>query len=93
MSFAKPRPHAPPTRPRFDPRRSRFALPPFVASPMVRVVVLALAGVLGASWALVRHAHRRMPPLLRSPDPAPASTYDADAGEMPVPDFATWDGG
>jgi hypothetical protein len=87
VSFAKD------NRRRFEPRRARFVLPPFVASPMLRLIVLAVAAILGAAWALASHASRKMPPMYRPLDPPPAPTYDADAGEVPVPDFFLGDGG
>jgi hypothetical protein len=87
VSFAKD------NRRRFNPGRARFVLPHFVASPLVRVMVLAIAGVIAAAWALASHSTRHMPPLLRPVDPAPAATYDADAGEVPVPDIYLGDGG
>ncbi len=87
VSFAKD------NRRRFAPRRAGFNLPPFVASPLVRVMVLAVAAILGAAWALASHANRKMPPMLRPVDPPPAPTYDADAGEVPVPDIYLSDGG
>jgi hypothetical protein len=87
VSFAKD------NRRRFEPRRSRFVLPPFHASPMVRVMVLAVAGILAAAWALASHTSRKLPPMLRPVSPPPAPTYDADAGEVPVPDFYLRDGG
>ena len=80
-------------RRRFDPHRARFVLPPFAASPLMRVVLLAVMGILAAAWALASHTSREMPPLRRPIAPAPASTYDADAGEMPVPEIGPWDGG
>jgi hypothetical protein len=41
----------------------------------------------GAAWALVRHYTHELPPLRVPVGAAPAPTYDADAGEMPVPEF------
>jgi hypothetical protein len=52
----------------------------------VRVVVLAVFVVFAAAWAVAEHYGQAPPPLLRTLPP-PAPTYDADAGEMPVPDF------
>jgi hypothetical protein len=45
--------------------------------------VLAIAG---AAWALARHYTHTLPPLRVPFVPAAAPTYDADAGETPVPD-------
>jgi hypothetical protein len=41
---------------------------------------------MGAFWALVRHYTHTLPPLRVPVVPATAPTYDADAGETPVPD-------
>jgi len=87
VSFAKD------NRRRFNPGRARFVLPRFVASPLVRVMVLAVAGVIAAAWALASHSGKQMPPLYRPIDPPPAPTYDADAGEVPVPELYLSDGG
>jgi hypothetical protein len=80
-------------RRRFDPGRARFVLPPFAMSPMMRVVGLAIAGILAAAWALANHSTAHMPPMSVPVAPKPAPTYDADAGETPVPDFYFGDGG
>jgi hypothetical protein len=82
-------------RRRPEPPARRFVLPRFFASPFATLAALALAAVVVAAWGLVRHYTTVLPPMhvpVHTP-PAPAPTYDADAGEMPVPDFATWDGG
>ncbi len=72
----------------------RFVLPPLLASPIVRLVAFALAAAIAAVWALVYHYTREVPPM-RVPVAAPraAPTFDPDAGEMPVPELAPWDGG
>jgi hypothetical protein len=80
-------------RRKFDPGRALFTLPRFAVSPMMRVVLLAVVGILGAAWALAYHATATMPPLRVPVEPKPAPTYDADAGEIPVPDFYLQDGG
>jgi hypothetical protein len=81
------------TRRRFESGRARFVLPPFGASPMVRLLVFALAALVGAVYGLVRHytmpTPTPPPPVLA----APAPTYDADAGEIPVPEMYLQDGG
>jgi len=81
VSFAKN------DRRRFEPGRARFVLPRFASSPMVRLFVFALAALLGAVYGLVRHYRTPMPPMLVPVTPPPAATYDADAGEMPVPEM------
>jgi hypothetical protein len=87
VSFAKN------DRRRFEPGRARFVLPRFGTSPMVRLVVFALAALLAAVYGLVRHYTVPMPPMLVPVPPAPAPTYDADAGEMPVPEMYLHDEG
>lgn len=51
-----------------------------------RIIALAAFSIIGAVWALVRyytHPHAQM--VVAVPPPAP--TYDADAGEIPVPEI------
>jgi hypothetical protein len=45
--------------------------------------------IAGAAWALTRHYTHELPPL---GGPRTAPTYDADAGEMPVPEIIAHDG-
>jgi hypothetical protein len=78
---------------RFDPSRTRFVLPPLVASPMLRLFAFALIALLGAVYALVRHYTTELPPLRVPVTPPPVPTYDADAGEIPVPDIYRGEGG
>jgi hypothetical protein len=52
---------------------------------MVRLIVFALVAIAGAAWALVRHYTHPLPPL-RVPVTSSAPAYDADAGEIPVPE-------
>jgi len=59
----------------------------------MRILVLAIAGILAAAWALASHSTARMPPLRVPVEPKPAPTYDADAGEFPVPEIYLGDGG
>jgi hypothetical protein len=59
---------------------------------LVRTVVFALVAIAGAAGALVRHCTHTPPPM-RVPVPRAAATYDADAGEVPVPDTLIEDGG
>jgi hypothetical protein len=51
----------------------------------VRVVLLGAVGVAAAIYALVRHYTH--PPVPMHVTPSAAPTYDADAGETPVPDI------
>jgi hypothetical protein len=60
---------------------------------MLRLMVFALVGVAGAVYGLVRYYTHSMPPLVVTVPPASAPTYDADAGEWPVPDLWLSDGG
>ena len=79
MSFAK-KPVRPPVRPFFR------ASPASSAGGTLRTVLFGLLAISGAAWALVRHYTHTLPPLRVPVVPAPAPTYDADAGEIPVPD-------
>jgi hypothetical protein len=57
---------------------------PVPRPPILRAIVLGGLGVaLSVAWAVHHFTHTRPP--LRVPAP-PAPTYDADAGEMPVPE-------
>jgi hypothetical protein len=79
------------SRRRFEPGRAQFALPPLVASPMMRLFAFALVAFVAAVYGVLRHYTMRPPP---TPAPAvapPAPTYDADAGEYPVPEMY-WQG-
>ena len=89
MSFAKN------NRRRFEAGRSRFVLPPLVASPIVRYVVYALLALGAAIYGLVSHYGAKPPPMRRTVTTTtpPTPTYDADAGEIPVPEFLGPDGG
>jgi hypothetical protein len=87
VSFAKNR------RRRFEPGRPRFVLPPFAASPMLRLVFFALAALLAALYGVVRHYTTPTPTMFVPLSPATAPTYDADAGEWPVPERWLEDGG
>lgn len=79
MSFAK-KPARPPERPFF--RAARVSS----AGATVRTMLFGILAIAGAAWALVRHYTHTLPPLRVPFVPASAPTYDADAGEMPVPD-------
>jgi hypothetical protein len=57
---------------------------------LVRTVLLAVVAIGGAVWALHRHYTHELAPMVvpLGPVPAkPAPTYDADAGEIPVPEL------
>ncbi len=87
MTFAKNQ------RRRFEAGRSRFVLPPLFSSPLVRYVVYALVALAFAAYGLVRHYSTKLPPVRHSGTPPPAPTFDADAGEVPVPEIVAPDGG
>jgi hypothetical protein len=56
---------------------------------LVRTLIVGLIAIGGAWWALDRHYTHVLPPM-RVPvpgGPREAPTFDADAGELPVPDF------
>lgn len=74
---------------RFDARGgSRFKLPKLPPAVVVRFFVLALVGVVAAVWAIVHHYTTQLPPVLvPATTPSAAPTYDADAGELPVPEI------
>jgi hypothetical protein len=59
------------------------------AGLFARTVLVGLLAIAGAAWALARHCSYTPPPL-RVPltPPREAPTYDADGGELPVPDWA-----
>jgi hypothetical protein len=54
---------------------------------LVRTFVLGVLAILGAAWGLARHLTASPPPMLVPRAPRPAPTYDADAGELPVPEW------
>jgi hypothetical protein len=84
VSFAKK------DRRRFDPHQvHRFVLPRWPPVQIVRVVLLAALGAIAAGWAIAYHYSVRLPPMLKPVPAAPSATYDADAGEMPVPEIET----
>ena len=87
MSFTKN------DRPRFAPARARFVLPPLATSPMVRLLAFALVAFVAAVYGLARHYGAPRPPMTAPATPTTAPTYDADAGELPVPDEYLGDGG
>jgi hypothetical protein len=60
---------------------------------MLRLYVFALAALLAAVYGLVRHYTTPALPMYRTVTPPPAPTYDADAGEIPVPEMFLSDGG
>ena len=52
---------------------------------VLRVLLPAVLAIAGATWALVRHRSFVPDPMEVPVAPRPAPTYDADAGERPVP--------
>ena len=55
---------------------------------VLRTILFGLVAIAGAAGALARHCTLQPEPL-RVPVARAAPTYDADAGEFPVPDFYT----
>jgi len=85
VSFARKRvPSRPLARPRV------FGLPPGF---FLRAALFGAIAIAGAAWALVRHYTHPLPPLRVPLTPSPAPTYDADAGELPVPEVLGPEGG
>jgi hypothetical protein len=64
---------------RLDPGAARVPI-----GSILRLILFALLAIGGAAWGLVRHLTRVQPPMTV---PAAAPAYDADAGELPVPDL------
>jgi hypothetical protein len=60
---------------------------------LVRTAAFGLVAIAGAAGALVRHYTLELPPMRVPVTPRAAPTYDADAGEIPVPEFFAEDGG
>jgi hypothetical protein len=54
---------------------------------LVRTFVFGVAAILGAAWALLRHYSLTPAPMIVPVLPRTAPTYDADAGEIPVPEW------
>jgi hypothetical protein len=69
------------------PIRRPFRLPRAPPWLLVRTFLLGLLAIGGAAGALLRHYTHEVPPLRVPRRAAPAPTYDADAGEIPVPDL------
>jgi hypothetical protein len=59
---------------------------------LARTLLVAVLAIVGATWALVRHYTQTLPPLRVPVAPREAPTFDADAGEVPVPDLFAPDG-
>ena len=59
----------------------------------MRTALFGLVAIAGAAWALVQHYTHEPPPLRVPVGPRTAPTYDADAGEIPVPEVLQGDGG
>jgi hypothetical protein len=85
MSFAKK-----PERPRVPALRG--AQPSSLSyGLLLRTVIVGLLAIAGAVWGLIRHYNYTPPPMRVPVAPAEAPTYDVDAGELPVPDWAADD--
>jgi hypothetical protein len=84
MSFAK--------KPERPVRLPRLRGAPVAYGLLLRMVLLGLVAIGGAIWGLVRHYTHEPPPLRVPVTPREAPTYDADAGEVPVPEWFVPDG-
>jgi hypothetical protein len=84
MSFTR-KPERPAKKPNF-----RGA--PVSSGLLLRTLLVGLLAIFGAAWALVRHYTQTLPPLREPVAPREAPTFDADAGELPVPDLVVPDG-
>jgi hypothetical protein len=73
---------------RFDETRPRprVSPSPVSASELARTILFGVLVAIAAAWGLARHCTRPIEPLRVPAAPAAAPTYDADAGEIPVPD-------
>jgi hypothetical protein len=54
---------------------------------LLRALLFGALAIAGAAWALARHYTHPLPPMRVPRPPAAAPTYDADAGEIPVPEL------
>jgi hypothetical protein len=54
---------------------------------LVRTLIVGLIAIGGAVWALDRHYTHVLPPMRVPVPPREAPAFDADAGEVPAPDF------
>jgi hypothetical protein len=84
MSFTK--------KPERPARKPVFRGAPVSSGLLLRTVLVGLLAIFGAAWALVRHYTQTLPPLRVPVAPREAPTFDADAGEVPVPDLFAPDG-
>jgi hypothetical protein len=84
MSFIKK-----PERPAKKPTLRGASVP---SGLLLRTLLVGLLAIFGAAWALARHYTQTLPPMRIPVPPREAPTFDADAGEFPVPDIAAPDG-
>jgi hypothetical protein len=73
-------------------KKPSFKGAPVLSGLLLRTVLIGLLAIFGAAWALVRHYTQTLPPLRVPVAPREAPTFDADAGELPVPDLVVPDG-
>ena len=73
-------------------KRPTFRGAPVLSGLLLRTLLVGLVAIFGAAWALVRHYTHALPPLRVPVAPRKAPTFDADAGELPVPDIVAPDG-
>jgi hypothetical protein len=84
MSFIK--------KPERPAKRPTFRGTPVLSGLLLRTLLVGLLAIFGAAWALVRHYTHTLPPVRVPVAPREAPTFDADAGELPVPDMVAPDG-
>jgi hypothetical protein len=84
MSFIK--------KPERPAKKPTFRGPPVLSGLLLRTLLVGLVAIFGAAWALVRHYTQTLPPLRVPVTPREAPTFDADAGELPVPEMVAPDG-
>jgi len=65
---------------------------PISSGLLLRTLLVGLLAIFGAAWALARHYTQTLPPMRVPVAPREAPTFDADAGELPVPDLVVPDG-
>jgi hypothetical protein len=73
-------------KPSRSPSRRLLRASRYSTTGALRTVFFGVLAIAGAAWALARHYTHTLPPLRVPFVPAAAPTYDADAGETPVPD-------
>jgi hypothetical protein len=81
MSFTK-KPERKPVK------KPAFRSAPVASGTLLRTLLVGLLAIAGAAWALARHYTHTLPPMRVPVAPREAPTFDIDAGEIPVPEWA-----